>query len=101
MIAWFLNETLTSVADKTDSRPDIIRAKLSLLPPVTIINAQIDPVRSDGAMLEEALKQVKIPVTRKEYDGVTHDFFGAAAVLPAAKNAQSLVADQLKAAFKE
>jgi acetyl esterase len=101
MIGWFLNETLNSVADKTDPRLDIIHAKLSLLPPVTIINAQIDPLRSDGAMLEEALKQVKIPVMRKEYEGVTHDFFGAAAVLPAAKNAQSLVADQLKDAFKE
>ena len=101
MIALFLNETLNSAADKTDPRLDIIHAKLSLLPPVTIINAQIDPLRSDGAMLEEALKQAKIPVTRKEYEGVTHDFFGAAAVLPAAKNAQSLVADRLKDAFKE
>jgi acetyl esterase/lipase len=100
-IGWFLNETLNSAADKTDPRLDIIHAKLSLLPPVTIINAQIDPLRSDGAMLEEALKQAKIPVTRKEYEGVTHDFFGAAAVLPAAKNAQSLVADRLKDAFKE
>ena len=101
MIGWFLNKTLNSAADKTDPRLDIIHAKLSLLPPVTIINAQIDPLRSDGAMLEEALKQVNVPVTRKEYEGVTHEFFGAAAVLPAAKNAQSLAADQLKDAFKE
>jgi acetyl esterase/lipase len=80
---------------------DLIRAKLSLLPPVTIINAQIDPLRSDGVMLEEALKQVHIPVMRKEYDGVTSGFFGAAPVLPAAKQAQSFAADQLKDAFKE
>jgi acetyl esterase len=101
MITWFLDKTLTSVADKTDPRLDIIHAKLSLLPPVTIINAQIDPLRSDGAMLEEVLKQVKVKVTRKEYEGVTHEFFGAAAVLPAAKNAQSFAAEQLKDAFKE
>ena len=100
-IVWSLDKTLNSVADKTDPRLDIIHAKLSLLPPVTIINAQIDPLRSDGAMLEEVLKQAKVKVARKEYEGVTHDFFGAAAVLPAAKNAQSLVADQLKDAFKE
>jgi acetyl esterase len=55
---WFLDKTLNSSADKADPRLDIIHAKLSLLPPVTIINAQIDPLRSDGAMLEEALKQV-------------------------------------------
>jgi acetyl esterase len=101
MIGWFFDKTLNSVADKSDPRLDIIHAKLSLLPPVTIINAQIDPLRSDGAMLEEALKQVKVKVTRKEYEGVTHDFFGAAAVLPAAKKAQTFAAEQLKDAFKE
>jgi acetyl esterase/lipase len=101
MISWFLDKTLNSTADKTDPRLDIIHAKLSLLPPVTIINAQIDPLRSDGAMLEEALKQAKVKVTRKEYEGITHDFFGAAAVLPAAENAQSFAAEQLKDAFKE
>jgi acetyl esterase len=101
MIDWFFDKTLNSVADRTDPRLDIIHAKLSLLPPVTIINAQIDPLRSDGAMLEEVLKQAKVKVTRKEYEGVTHDFFGAAAVLPAAKNAQAFAAEQLKEAFKE
>jgi acetyl esterase/lipase len=101
MINWFLDKTLNSAADKTDPRLDVIHAKLSLLPPVTIINAQIDPLRSDGAMLAEGLKQANVRVTRKEYEGVTHDFFGAAAVLPAAKNAQAFVAEQLKDAFKE
>jgi acetyl esterase/lipase len=101
MIRWFLDKALNSPADKTDPRLDLIHAKLSLLPPVTIINAQIDPLRSDGAMLEEALKQVNVKVTRKEYEGVTHEFFGAAAVLPAAKAAQSFAAEQLKEAFKE
>src|SRR5882762_2140855 len=101
MIGWFFDKTLNSVTDKTDPRLDLIHAKLSLLPPVTIINAQIDPLRSDGAVLEEALKQVNVKVARKEYEGVTHEFFGAAAVLPAAKNAQSFAAEQLKEAFKE
>jgi acetyl esterase len=101
MIGWFLDKTLKSPADKTDPRLDLIHAKLSLLSPVTIINAQIDPLRSDGAMLEEALKQVNVKVTRKEYEGVTHEFFGAGAVLPAARAAQSFAAEQLKEAFKE
>src|SRR3984957_18607967 len=101
MIAWSLDKTLSTPADKTDPRLDIIHAKLSLLPPVTIINAQIDPLRSDGAMLEEALKQVNVKATRKEYEGVTHDFFGAPAVLPVAKKAQIFAAEQLKEAFEE
>ena len=101
MIGWFFDKTLNLVTDKTDPRLDLVHSKLSLLPPVTIINAQIDPLRSDGAMLEEALKQANVKVTRKEYEGVTHEFFGAAAVLPAAKSAQSFAAEQLKQAFKE
>jgi acetyl esterase len=101
MIGWFFDKTLNSVTDKTDHRLDLIHARLSLLPPVTIINAQIDPLRSDGAMLEEALKQVNVKVTRKEDESVTHEFCGAAAVLPAAKSAQSFAAEQLKEAFKE
>jgi acetyl esterase len=101
MINWYFDQTLTSAANKSDSRLDIVHAKLSLLPPVTIINAQIDPLRSDGAILDEALRQVNVQVTRKEFEGVTHDFFGAAAVLPAAKKAQAFAADQLKDAFKE
>ncbi len=101
MMAWFMSHTLASPADKTDPRVDVVHAKLSLLPAVTIINAQIDPLRSDGAVLEEALKQAGVVVTRKEYEGVTHDFYGEAPVLPAAKKAQSFAADQLKDAFKE
>lgn len=52
-------------------------------------------------MLEEALKQVNVAVVRREYEGVTHGFFGAAEVLPTAKKAQSFAIDQLKDAFKE
>jgi acetyl esterase/lipase len=52
-------------------------------------------------MLEEALKQVNVKVTRKEFEGVTHGFYDAAAVLPAGKKAQALAADQLKEAFKQ
>jgi acetyl esterase len=100
-INWYFEKTLTSAADKTDSRLNLLHAKLADLPTVTIINAQIDPLRSDGAMLEEALKQIHNPVLRKEYEGVTHGFFAAAPVVPAAKKAQSFAADQLKEAFKE
>lgn len=101
MITWFLHNTLSMESDKTDPRLDIIHARLSLLPPVTIISAQIDPLRSDGAMLEEALKQANVQAIHKEFEGAAHGFFEAAAVLPEAKKAQSFAVDQLKEAFKE
>ena len=67
---------------------------------MTLISAQIDPLRSDSKMLEEALKQAKVPVTLHEYEGVTHEFFGTAAVSALAKKAQGFAADQLKDIFK-
>jgi acetyl esterase/lipase len=101
MMIWAFSHVLNSPAERTDPRLDLLHAKLSLLPAVTIINAQIDPLRSDGATLEESLKQAGVPVMRKECEGVTHEFFGAAPVLPAAKKAQSFASDRLKDAFKD
>ncbi|MGZ8556956.1 MAG: hypothetical protein ACXWWC_01415 [Chitinophagaceae bacterium] len=38
-------------------------------------------------------------VDYKLYDGVTHEFFGMAAVVPDAKDAQAMAARKLKNAF--
>ena len=100
MIGWFVDKLLASPADKTDPRLDVVHAKLAGLPPVTIINAQIDPLRSDGEMLEQALKQAGVTVERKVYSGVAHEFFGAAAVVKEAQEAQMFAGEKLKAAFK-
>lgn len=100
MISWFVDKLLASLADKIDPRLDVVHAKLAGLPPVTIINAQIDPLRSDGEMLEQALKQAGVTVERKVFAGVTHEFFGTAAVVKEAQEAQTFAGEQLKAAFK-
>ena len=65
----------------------------------TIINARIDPLRADGSRMASALKRAGVPVERKEYEGVTHEFFGTAAVVAKAKDAQSYAGQRLKAAF--
>lgn len=66
------------------------------LPPVTIINAQIDPLREDGALLEAALKKAGVKVDRHVYAGVTHEFFGMAAVVDKAAQAQKLGGQALR-----
>ncbi len=100
MIAWFVDKLLAKPADKTDTRLDLVHADLKGLAPVTIINAQIDPLREDGAMLEAALKQAGVKVDRKVFNGVTHEFFGTAAVVSDAKDAQALAGKRFSAAFK-
>ena len=99
MIGWFVDKLLSKPEDKIDPRLDLVHADLKGLPPVTIINAQIDPLRSDGDMLTKALKAAGVPVEHRVYSGVTHEFFGTAAVVRKAKDAQAFAGERLKKAF--
>lgn len=101
MIGWFVDKLLASPAQKNDPRLDLVHARLAGLPPVTIINAQIDPLREDGAMLAEALQAAGVPVERKVYEGATHEFFGMAAVVDDAKDAQAFAGERLRDAFEQ
>ena len=66
---------------------------------MTIINAQIDPLRSDGEMMQAALVRAGVPVERKVYAGTTHEFFGTAAVVTKARRAQAFAGQRLRTAF--
>lgn len=99
MIEWFVDKLLAKPADKMDPRLDLVHANLKGLPPVTIINAQIDPLREDGAMLESALKTAGVKVGRKVYAGSTHEFFGMAAVVKDAADAQKYGGQALHSSF--
>ena len=99
MVAWFVKHLTTSKDQLKDTRLSLIDAKLEGLPPVTIINARIDPLRSDGSKLEDALKKANVPVERQEMAGVTHEFFGMAAVVQKAKDAQAYAGQRLQQAF--
>ena len=101
MIGWFVDKLLARPEQKSDPRLDLVHAQLAGLPPVTIINAQIDPLREDGAMLESALQAAGVPVERKVYPGTTHEFFGMAAVVDDAKAAQEFAGERLQQAFEQ
>ena len=100
MMSWFAKNATRTPADLQDPRINLVKANLTGLPPVTIINAQIDPLRDDGKMLEDALRAANVSVDRKVYDGATHEFFGMAAVVDDAKDAQQYAGDRLKDAFR-
>ncbi|MBD3581258.1 alpha/beta hydrolase [Flavobacterium sp. D33] len=99
MMAWFVKNALPSVATAADPRINLVKANLSGLPPTLIIGAEIDPLASEGKLLSDKLNDAKVETTYKLYDGVTHEFFGMAAVVPQAADAQKLAADKLKSAF--
>lgn len=99
MMQWFFGHASRNPNDFKDPRMNLVGANLSGLPPVTIINAQIDPLLNDSVMLEAALKKAGVQVERREYAGVTHEFFGMAAVVKDAQEAQSFAGQRLRKAF--
>lgn len=101
MMGWFVKNELPSAAAAADPRISLIRANLKGLPPTTIIGAEIDPLQTEGKLLSDKLKDAGVDVDYKLYDGVTHEFFGMATVVPQAKDAQDEAADRLKTSFNK
>ena len=99
MMGWFADQVFANPADKRDPRIALVDADLKGLAPVTLISARIDPLRSDADLLAAALKKAGVKTEHKVYDGVTHEFFGMAAVVAKAKQAQAFAGQQLKKAF--
>ena len=100
MMEWFNKHYLNNISEAKDPKISLVNANLKSLPPVTIITAGIDPLQSDGMMLADKLKAAGVSVDTKNYDGVTHEFFGMAAIVPEAKDAQRFAAEQLKKALR-
>ena len=101
MMSWFFEKYLNGPQDRVDPRVNLVAADLNGLPPTTIINAQIDPLRSDGEILAQKLKAVGVQVEQKTFPGVTHEFFGMGAVLDDAKAAEQMAANALSNAFAD
>lgn len=101
MMGWFVKNYLSNMGQAKDPRINLVGANLKGLPATTIITAEIDPLMSDGKLLAEKLKAADVKVDSKNYDGVTHEFFGMAIIVPEAKDAQAYASSALKSAFKK
>jgi len=101
LVEWFLKHSV-SVEDRTKPRFAILRTPdFRDLPPATIITAQIDPLRFEGETYARKLREANVPVALREYNGVTHDFFGLGAVVPQAKSAVVFAGGRLQQAFTD
>ena len=97
MMAWFFKHY--GGDPKSPYALPMKASSLKGLPSATIIAAEIDPLASEGKAYADRLKADGVSVAYKEYKGMTHEFFGMGAVVPAAKEAEQYAADALKAAF--
>ena len=99
LMKWFFQNYLNSPADGKSPMISLVNANLKGLPATTIIAAQYDPLKSEGEMLRDNLTKAGVATVYKLYNGVNHEFFGMAAILPEAREAQELAVSELKKAF--
>jgi len=96
---WFAHYYARNMADLQDPRINLVAASLGGLPPTTIVNAQIDPLRSDGETLAEAMRTAGVAVEQRTFPGVTHEFFGLGKVVRGAQEAETYAVGRVRTAF--
>lgn len=99
-LKWFTGYYTNNPSEAMDPRLNLVTANLRGLPPVTIINAEIDPLETEGGQLAQKLQAAGVPVERRVYTGVTHEFFSMGTVVPHAKEAENYAVSRLKQFFK-
>ena len=99
MLKWFGHYYSTTMADQQDPRINLVGANLRGLPPTTIVNAQIDPLRSDGETLATAMRAAGDRVEQRTFPGVTHEFFGMGKVVRGAYDVNEYAISRLRTAF--
>ena len=101
-MVWFWDKYLSTPDSGSDPKASPLDAKdLTGLPPATVITAQIDPLHDDGMMYADKLKAAGVKVMYRNFDGVTHEFFGMGTVVDEAKEAELYAADNLKQCFSK
>ena len=101
MMGWFIKNYTNKPEEAADPRINLVAANLKGLEPATVITAEIDPLQSEGKALAGKLKDAGVKVEYKNYKGVTHEFFGMAAVVEEAKDAQKFASGELKKSLKK
>lgn len=102
-IAWFWKHELGS-GWKTVKDPLALpilatQDQLTGLPPALIITGALDPLKDDGSTYAAHLKAAGVKTELKNYDAVTHEFYGMGAVVDTARQAEKDAATALQRAF--
>lgn len=100
MLKWFGHYYARTPADMQDPRINLVKANLRGLPPVTIVNSQIDPLRSDGETLAQALRSAGVRVEQRTFAGVTHESFGMGSVVRGAADQNAYAIERVRASFR-
>lgn len=103
LLSWMAMYAFEGVPEAaTDPRIDLLnwpRESLALMPPTLVVTCERDILRDQGQKFAANLEAAGVPTTASYYEGVMHEFFGAAPALGKAERAQRETAEHLNAAF--
>ncbi|HYD62638.1 MAG TPA: alpha/beta hydrolase [Noviherbaspirillum sp.] len=100
MMQWFWKQYLRSPGDSQDPRACPLRAaSFAGLPAATVITAEYDPLRDEGARYAECLKEAGVAVDYRCWDGVFHGFASMTGMMNAADAAVAYGAQAVRRAL--
>lgn len=99
MLTWFSRYALPSARFGRNHLASPLFGNVRGLPAATVVQAELDPLRSQGTSYIAKLRAAGIPVRARLYRGVTHEFFGMGAVIDQSKDAVNFAAQGLMGAF--
>jgi acetyl esterase len=87
-MGWFWDHYLADASVAADPYASPLRARdLSGLPPALVVTAEYDPLRDEGELYADRLRQAGVPTQMKRWDGMNHGFFAVPGVVDKASAA--------------
>nr|APM86632.1 dialkyl PEs hydrolase [uncultured bacterium] len=97
---WFFKQYLNGEEEKQNVLASpLLREDLTGLPPTLLITAEYDPLRDEGAMYAQKLREAGVPVEYTCYEGMIHGFFWMGGIMDKGAQAVSQVANSLRSVF--
>ena len=97
---WFWSHYVTSTSDAENPLVSPLRAAdVAGLPPALVITAEFDPLRDDGELYADRLRDAGVPVRYTEYKGMIHGFYWMIGVMDQARDLHAEIAREVRAAF--
>jgi acetyl esterase len=79
-MAWYWDQYVPVLADRSHPYASPLRARLSDLPPAVLITAGCDPLCSEGGHYAKALVAAGVPTIHRDYEGAIHGFITMASL---------------------